>query len=236
MKHGQSENPVFRYARGEGHDEHSGLSRRQMVQQLLTGVGGGAALASVGHAGTHRREGQGAEPAAQAAAEAAGSAEWSPQFLDAHQNATLQALAERIVPGSGKAQANRLVDLLLTVASEQDKRKFVQSLSAFDGEAIRRHRQPFANLTEDQQNAILTAASEGVPGERRKEWFESGEEDVSHPGGEDEALTLRNYFENVKDWVVKAYYNSEAGLKDLGWTGQVMWDHFPTCDHPDGHK
>jgi hypothetical protein len=36
--------------------------------------------------------------------------------------------------------------------------------------------------------------------------------------------------------VVRSYYNSEAGLKDLGWTGRVMWDSFPSCEHPDGHK
>jgi Gluconate 2-dehydrogenase subunit 3 len=238
MKDVKSENPVFRYARGEGRDDRRGLSRRQMVQQLLTGVGGSAALASIGRADSHQDQKQQPSPATTAAAgvETAGPAEWSPRFLDGHQNETLLVLAERIVPGSGQARVNRLIDLLLSVASEQDKRRFLQSLSAFDGEAIRRHRQPFASLNEEEQIEILKAASEGVPGQRRKEWFESGEEDVSHPGGEDEAMTLRNYFENVKEWVVRSYYNSEAGMKDLGWTGRVMWDSFPTCDHPGGHK
>lgn len=238
MKQSRSENPVFRYARGEGRDDRRGVNRRQMVQQLLAGVGGGAALVSVGRAASPEKSlDVTSGPATQAGSEsAATSAEWSPQFLDAHQDETLEVLAERIVPGAGKAQTNRLIDLLLTMANDQDKRKFIESVSAFDAEAIQRHGQPFISLTGEQQNAILTAASEGVPGERRKEWFETGEDDAAHPGGEDEVLTLRNYFENVKEWVVRAYYNSESGLRDLGWTGRVMWDHSPSCDHPDAHK
>jgi Gluconate 2-dehydrogenase subunit 3 len=236
MRGVKSENPVFRYAREGGRDDRHGFSRREMVQQLLTGVGGSAALASLGRADSRRaqQESPSGNPSP-AGTEVTRSAEWSPQFLDAHQNETLTVLAERIVPGSGKAQVNRLIDLLLSVEIEPNQRKFLQSLSAFDAEAIRRHRQPFASLTEEQQNEILTAASEGVPGQRPKEWYES-DSDVANPTTEGGPMTLRNHFENMKQWVVETYYNSEVGLKDLGWTGRVMWDSFPACEHPGGHK
>jgi hypothetical protein len=237
MNHDRSENPIFRYARGEGRDDRRGLSRREMVQQLLTGVGGSAAFASIGHAGSHHEQVQGSSSSGSGPGDAgaANTAEWSPQFLDAHQSETLAVLAERIVPGSGKAQVNRLIDLLLTVDAEPSQRKLLQSLSAFDAEAIRRNRQPFVALTVEQQDAILTAASEGVPGQREQEWYETGS-DVSKPANEGGPTTIRNHFENIKEWVVRSYYNSEAGLKDLGWTGRVMWDSFPSCEHPDGHK
>src|SRR5579863_1612175 len=108
MSHDRSENPIFRYARGEGRDDRRGLSRREMVQQLVTGVGGSAAFASIGRAGSHHdQEQESSSPTpAPGDAGAASAAEWSPQFLDAHQSETLAALAERIVPGSGKAQVN----------------------------------------------------------------------------------------------------------------------------------
>jgi hypothetical protein len=237
MKHDRSENPVFRYARGEGRDDQRGVTRRQVVQQLVAGVGGGAAFASIGRAGSRRDEEEGSPAVTPAQAEtgSVGPVQWSPQFFDAHQNETLLALGERIVPGSSRAQANRMIDLLLSVESEAVQRKFLQSLSAFDAEAIKRNRQPFVGLTEEQQNRILVAASEGAAGQRPKEWYES-DSDASNPAAEDVPMTLRSHFDNIKEWVVRCYYNSEAGLKDLGWTGRVMWDTFPACEHPGGHK
>jgi hypothetical protein len=235
MSNVRSENPVFRYARGEGRDDRRGISRRQMVQQVLAGVGGTAAVASMAGASTlagHAAEGAPAAPT-QAAAEAAAQGEWSPQFFDAHQNDTLSALAEHIVPGSGQAQVNRLIDLLLTMEEQSTQQKFLQSISAFDAEAIRRYHQPFLALTDQQQTELLTAASEGALGQRPKEWYES---DSEPSNAEEPPMTLRNHFENVKEWVVRCYYNSETGLKDLGWTGRVMWDSFPACEHPGGHK
>jgi hypothetical protein len=206
-----------------------------MVQQLLAGMGGSAALASVSHAEKPPGQQQAQESTpSSAGTETAPTAGSSPQFLDAHQSETLSILAERIVPGSGAAQVNRLIDLLLTVDAETNQRQFVQSLSAFDAEAIRRQRQPFVALTEAQQNEILTAASEGALGQRPKEWYESDSDDSKST--EAESMTLRNHFENVKEWVVRCYYNSEAGMKDLGWTGRVMWDSFPGCQHTEGHK
>ena len=237
MKYDRSENPIFRYARGEGRDDRRGLGRREMMHQLLTGAAGSAALASMAKADPGHGSPAHASSAAPlaGATESDGAAEWTPQFLDAHQSETLSALAERIVPGSAEARINRLIDLLLTVDVETTQRKFLQSLSAFDAEAIQRHRQPFAALTEDQQNQILTGASQGALGQRPQEWYETGS-DVANPPGDKGPMTLRNHFENIKEWVVRCYFNSEAGLKDLGWTGRVMWDSFPSCEHPGGHK
>jgi hypothetical protein len=49
-------------------------------------------------------------------------------------------------------------------------------------------------------------------------------------------LTLRDHFENIKGWVSGAFYSSEFGMKELGWTGQVAWDGLPGCTNPDGHR
>jgi hypothetical protein len=239
----KGENPILRFARGR-----DSLSRRQMVQRLIGTAGGGAALVTLGPlanaATADGKPASAADPnasgqsaAQQASTPAAG--EWSPQFLDAHQNETLTVLAERIIPGSGRAQVNRMIDPLLTVDSERNQRKFIESLSAFDAEAIRRHRQPFASLTDEQQIAILTTASTGESGQKASDsdsdWDPWSGSSSSGTSASESPLTLRDHFEIVKEWVGKTYYSSEVGLRDLGWTGRVMWDSWPSCKHPDGH-
>jgi hypothetical protein len=47
--------------------------------------------------------------------------------------------------------------------------------------------------------------------------------------------TLRDHFENIKTWVRGAYYSSELGMRELGWTGRVFYEKMPACQHPDGH-
>jgi hypothetical protein len=241
----KDENPIFRFARGR-----EGLSRRQMVQRLIGTAGGGAALVSlgplapatgdgpstrsVGHPGAHGAEHQ-AE--ASGSAPAANAGDWSPAFLEAHQNQTLIVLGERIIPGSSRAQVNRMIDLLLTADTQQNQRKFLESLSAFDAEAIARHRQPFRSLTGEQQIAILTTASTGESGQKASDgdWNPWAGSSSSATSASESPLTLRDHFDNIKDWVARSYYSSEIGLRELGWTGRVAWDSFPSCEHPDGH-
>ena len=135
------------------------------------------------------------------------SDDWEPLVLDAHANETLIALAEVMVPGATRAQVNRFIDLLLSVDTKENQQKLVASLSAMDEEARQRFGQPFTALTESQQSAVLTAP---------------------HPG-------LLDHFENLKGWIVGAYYSSEIGMTELGFTGAVFFDRFPGCPHADGH-
>jgi hypothetical protein len=194
------------------------LSRRQVMQRLL------------GTAGTVLVFGQTMEAADSQAA----APDWQPVFFDAHQNETLIALAERILPNSTQAYVNRFIDTLISVDTQENQKKFLASLGAFDHEGITRYNQPFKDLTEDQQNGILTAASTkpsepGQGGRRRRR------PTVSAPGSEEPALTIRDHFETIKGWVTGAFYSSEFGMKELGWTGQVAWESLPGCPHPDGH-
>lgn len=48
--------------------------------------------------------------------------------------------------------------------------------------------------------------------------------------------TMRGHFENLKEWIVGAYYSSEIGMRELGWTGNVFHQELPGCTHPDGHQ
>lgn len=208
-----------------------GMSRREMVQRLFGGTGAVAALPGVLAAHPVHKHLADASVMAQADAKTA-AANWAPEFLDAHQNETLIVLAERIVPGSSKAQVNRFIDLLLTVDTQENQKKFLAALSAFEAEALNRHRHPFKGLTEEQQNQILTAASTEKPahGRGHGDWIERAA--GSH---HESPSTLGDYFENLKGWVSGAYYSSEIGMRELGWTGNNFFESFPGCQHPEGH-
>ena len=111
-----------------------GIGRREAVQRLLTGAGGALIVPALRAEPTvHKHL---ADVAVVGSADASAVAtDWTPEFLDAHQNESLIALAERIIPGSGQAQVDRLIDLLLTVDTPANQKQFLVSLGAFDGES-----------------------------------------------------------------------------------------------------
>jgi hypothetical protein len=214
---------------------HQGLNRREVVQRLLGSAGVGFAVPAA--TASHPIHSHLASPSTLEQAEAKSrAADWAPEFLDPHQSDTLAVLAERIVPGSTKAQVNRFVDLLLTVDTQENHKKFLASLGAFEGEAINRFGKPFKDLMEEQQNQILTVASTAKSGRPEDNsdwsWFAL----PSAESAEAPRVTIRDHFENIKGWVSGAYYSSEVGMRELGWTGEVYFDSFPGCEHPDGHK
>jgi len=199
------------------------LGRREVLQGLFAGVGG-MALPGVAdaHPMTH------AVAAAQAKAKAPG---WKPEFLDAHQFATVTALCSRILPGSEKALADRFIDTLLAAESRDRQGRFLTALGALEGVALSRFSKPFRALTEAQQLEILTAAASGESG--RKDWIWTPGTPLVEPEKGPDVVTLRDHFDHLKSWIVDAYYSSEQGLKELGYTGQMFFAEFPDCKHED---
>jgi len=209
--------------------EAAGIGRRQVLQGLLAGVG-----AAIPGTAAHPMRHYLASPATtQAAAAKARAADWSAEFLDAHQLATVQALCERIVPGSLAAQSDRFVDSVLAVDSKEHRQGFLSALGAIEGESMRRFGKPFKSLSEGEQVELLTAAAGGERGQ--PDWIWTPGTAVQRPE-HPVRTTLRDHFDHLKDWIVGAYYSSEAGLKELGSTGQVFFASFPDCDHEGGHS
>ncbi|HEY7509053.1 MAG TPA: gluconate 2-dehydrogenase subunit 3 family protein [Vicinamibacteria bacterium] len=199
-----------------------GMGRRAAIRTLIAGVGAGAAIPGVAEEHPVHRHLASASTVGEAEA-AAAAKEWTPAFLDAHQADTFVSLAEQIVPGSTKAAVTPFVDKLLSVDTEENQRRFLGALGALEGEAIARFRRPWKGLTAAQQVELLTAASTAAAGQK-------GATGAAAPP------TLRDHFENLKGWVVGAYFSSEAGMRELGWTGNVFHASFPGCQHPDGHR
>jgi hypothetical protein len=199
------------------------LTRREMVQRLLAGVGAGAAWPLV--AASHPVVEHLRNDAILAEAEKLGTADWKPVFLSAQQNETLVALAESIVPGCTKAQANRFIDLLLSVEKPENQRKFVESLTTFNAEAQKRFGTSFPSLDDNQKNLLLTDASARPANSNSSDSRTAGKQSALH-----------DHFENLKGWVSGAYYSSEAGMRELGWTGDYVFETFPGCEHPNDHR
>jgi len=122
-----------------------------------------------------------------------------------------------MLPGSSKALVSRFIDLLLSVESEVARKKFLGSLTAIDQEASSKYGRPFAKLSAQDQHGLLTAVS-------------------SAPRSGEPPSILRGHFEDTKEWIVGAYYSSEIGMRELGWTPDRVFATFPACTHAEGHS
>ena len=118
-----------------------------------------------------------------------------PHFLKVEQLADLASLSEAIVPGSTRAQVAGFVDLLLSVDSSEIQESFGRSLATLSEEAKRRFGASVSTLTPAQRDSMLASASNAPEGTRQREAFA-----------------------DLKNWVVGAYYSSEIGMTELGWT------------------
>jgi hypothetical protein len=159
-----------------------------------------------------------------------------PVFLDAHQMETLTSLAERIVPGSTRAKVAPFIDQLLAVDTPDDQRKFLSALGWIDAEATARHDHPWKALTEGQQTEPLLAAVSPRARAEPPHFWVRGEAVIVPPPLPKRPPTTRDRFDELKGWIAGAYYSSEIGMRELGWTGQTFFASFPGCDHPEGHR
>ena len=206
-----------------------GIGRRAVLQSLLTGVSASVALPMVADAHPMQQHLGNQKKVATADKKAAAPA-YKPEFLDAHQYATLEAIAERIVPGSTKARVAPFVDQLLAVDTTTSQRSFLGAMGAFEMQAIEKFSKPWKALTTAQQDELLTVASTAESGLKAVAGDPRGR---SQPG--EGRATIYDHFANLRGWISGAYYSSEIGMRELGWTGEMFFTKLPGCDHPDGH-
>lgn len=137
-------------------------------------------------------------------------------FLSPTQFESLARLSEAIVPGASKAQSAEFIDLLLSVEAPKEQKEFIDSLSAFEMECEKRCGKKLATIPAAELNQLLVDASAEVKG--------------------DEGAQLRRGFANVKEWIAGAYYSSEIGMRELGWTPDRVFSEFPGCTHAGNHS
>jgi len=179
------------------------MNRRDLFRQTLLGAAAAALPGSMA-------AGRDFPPNYDASKELA-RADWKPEFLDEHQNETLIAFGEIIIPttdspGAKTALVNRFIDAVLAAEAHDTQRSFVESLAFVDGEAFARYRTAFVYLTPDQQNELVMFMA--YP-HTLETWDENA------PGG----YRGHAHFSNLKDWISRAYYSSPVGMQALGYTG-----------------
>jgi len=209
------------------------LSRREMIRRLVSGAGAGVLFAhtAVAHP-IHKHLADGELLAG--AADQVPHGTWTPKVLTPHQNETLLALSERMVPNSSKAQVNRFIDLLLSVDTAETHLEFADSLAVFDRESTHRFGHAFKDSSEAKQNELLAIfAAETL---RHQETDRGDPDDRPAKKPPVGPPTIRDHFENLKTWITGAYYSSEFGMRELGWTGTIFFEDFPGCQHSDGHS
>lgn len=152
-----------------------------------------------------------------AAASAASSPQqaWTPMLFDDHQNQTVIALADLIIPatdtpGAKQAKVNEFIDLFLHDGPDGPRNAFLQGLGWLDGFALRQNQKPFLACTREQQVAMLTTLSAG------------GE--ALDPG--------HQFFQQVKGLTVQGYYTTEIGISELNKGGRVPGSY--GCQHVAG--
>jgi hypothetical protein len=109
-------------------------------------------------------------------------------------------LSDQIVPGARAGKVPELIDRLLEVESQETQKRFMQAIGAFERQARDAHRVAWKALTAAQATALLTKMSEAPQSDAAKRAFEF-----------------------VKGGVSETYYQTQAGMKELGWTGGVMF-------------
>ena len=124
--------------------------------------------------------------------------------------AALDLLSEAIITGARKSQAASFIDVLLSADSQEVQQGFLASLNAFETASQNKFHATLASLSAAQLHDLLV--------------------DLSAATAPD-----HHHFNNLKDWIAGAYYSSEIGMRELGWTPDRVFSQFPSCPHPEGH-
>ena len=209
-----------------------GVSRRAALQTLAAGLG--VAVPGLAESSDHPVHQHAAVIAEQARRPAASTrAAFTPATFDAHQFATVVLLADAIVPGAKASGTPEFLDKLLAVESADTRRRFISALGAMEGAALKAHRKPFKDLAAAEQTALLTEASTMAPSRRPAYWKKG--DPIPVPEAVAGPATLRDHFDHIKGWVAGIHFASEAGLKELGYTGNVFHEKYAGCEHGGKH-
>jgi hypothetical protein len=189
-------------------DSSHTFSRRELAQKLISGLAAG--LASPLSFSFHPIRRYLLNAALLDSADIHLLANGKPLLLSKQQLAALDLLSEAIITGARKSQAASFIDVLLSADSQEVQQAFLASLNAFETASQNKFHATLASLSAAQLHDLLV--------------------DLSAATAPD-----HHHFNNLKDWIAGAYYSSEIGMRELGWTPDRVFSQFPSCPHPEGH-
>jgi len=111
---------------------------------------------------------------------------------------------------------NRFIDLLLAAETHDTQQSFLNSLAYIDGASRTRHGAAFVHLPKESQLELLHFVA--YPNSLQT-WGEG-------KTGEQLGYT---HFTNLKGWISRIFYSSEAGMNALGWNGEAPHGEWTGC-------
>lgn len=199
--------------------EERNKSRRKALKTMAAGAASWPALTVLnsfaqGHAGHHGAGEKGGAGKAAAKKELP----FQPAFFNEHEFATVSAITERIIPtdetpGAREARVSEFVDLMVKETPNLHA-VYRQGLAWLDGEARKKHKQPFVKLSTAQQDALLRFLA-----------------DLKEPSPDNEAGF--RIFRSIRGLTIDGFYTSKVGLKELGYTGNTYLLEYKGCTHPE---
>jgi gluconate 2-dehydrogenase gamma chain len=152
----------------------------------------------------------------------AASDPYQPLYFSSDEYATLERLAELIIPGDDtpgarEAGVSEFIDFM--VANDPAMQMpFRFGLAWIESRARFLFDKRFRELNSQQQTAMLEQLA-------YRDRYQSGDEDG------------RAFFGLMRDMTVKGYYTSRIGLEQLGYPGlKTTWDEIPGCPHVDDRE
>lgn len=187
----------------------SGMSRRNVLKTLGSGLGAAALLPLLSPAGVKAFE----------ALQQTGAA---PKLLalSPTQYATVEAFSEAIIPaddyspGAKAARVADYIDLLLSESDAAVKQAWMDGVAALDAATQAKYNAPFTRLTAPQIEEFLTEISRN---ERQPQ------------------TPVEQFFRTTKDATIRGYYTSEIGIhQDLKYQGNQFLAEFVGCKTEEG--
>ena len=195
--------------------------RRGALKKIALGAGGVVSLPILGQSAASPSGAHAAHQHPGGHAATSADANWKPLFFDDHQNETVIAVTDLIIPqtdtpGAKAAQVNRYIDLVLSEEEPAKQKRFIEGLAWIEARSRKLHGKPFVRLTPEEQTALLVPLAD--PGNKDPE---------DRPGVE--------FFQEIKDMTIFAYYTSEIGMnQELEYCGDDYHADYPgACTHPE---
>ena len=138
---------------------------------------------------------------------------YHPQFFLPAEYATVERLAEIIIPGAKEAGVAEFIDFMVANDSEVQY-SFRTGLTWLDAHSERFEGKRFVELAPERQTALLDPLAY---------------RDKARPGEEDG----RRFFRLVREFTVTGYYTSEIGYRELDSPALKFYVESPECPHKD---
>ena len=159
----------------------------------------------------------------------------TPQTLSSHQNVTVTAIADMIIPktdtpGAADVGVTAFIDLILTEwYTDQERAHFLNGLADVDARSQRLFSKGFVECSPEQRAEILTILGTTMTDEANR--IEAQREQATRSDPE----PVNNFYYMIRGLILTGYYTSEAGATgELNY--QIIPDRYDGCADVQANK